>query len=53
MSQYKLLVRSAKQVVTVRNNGVWVVRGKDMQTVDIVDGDGNDGVNVLVNRYIL
>jgi hypothetical protein len=23
-----------------------------MQTVDIVDGDGNDGVNVLVNRYI-
>ncbi|XP_052079851.1 probable imidazolonepropionase [Mytilus californianus] len=50
MSQYKLLVRSAKQVVTVRNNGVKVVCGKDMQVLDVIDGDDNDGVNILINK---
>ena len=50
MSVYKLLVRSAKQVVVVRYNGDRVVRGKDMKRLDILDGDDNDGINVLVNR---
>ncbi|VDI75746.1 imidazolonepropionase [Mytilus galloprovincialis] len=50
MSQYKLLVRSAKQVVTVRNDGAKVVCGKDMQAVDIIDGDDNDGVNILISK---
>lgn len=50
MGVYKLLVKGAKQVVTVRNDGnIRVLRGKEMQHVDIIDAKGEDGVSILVD----
>lgn len=52
MGVYKLLVKGAKQVVTVRNDGnILVLRGKEMQHVDIIDAKGEDGVSILVDRW--
>lgn len=50
MSQYKLLIQSAKQVVVVRSNGEKVVQGKDMQKLDILESKEDDGINILINR---
>lgn len=51
MGAYKLLVKGAKQVVTVRNDeNVRVLRGKEMQHVDIINAKGEDGVSILVDR---
>lgn len=50
MSEYKLLVHSAKQVVLVRDDGARVVRGKDMQKVDVIEAEGEDGINILVDQ---
>lgn len=51
MGAYKLLVKGAKQVVTVRNDeNVRVLRGKEMQHVDIIKAKGKDGVSILVDR---
>nr|XP_011420937.2 probable imidazolonepropionase [Crassostrea gigas] len=50
MGAYKLLVKGAKQVVTVRNDeNVRVLRGKEMQHVDIINAKGKDGVSILVD----
>lgn len=52
MGVYKLLVKGAKQVVTVRNDGnIRVLRGKEMQHVDIIDAKGEDGISILVDRW--
>ena len=51
MAKHRLLIKSAKQVVQVVNNGARVVRGKDMRHVavlEINEGD-NDGFSVVVD----
>ena len=51
MGLYKLLVKGARQVVTVRGDGaVSSLRGREMQHVDVIKAKGDDGVSVLADR---
>ncbi|XP_062611557.1 probable imidazolonepropionase [Saccostrea cucullata] len=50
MGVYKLLVKGAKQIVTIRNDsGVRVLRGKEMGHVDVIEAKDGDGACILVN----
>ena len=51
MANHRLLIKSAKQVVQVVNNGARVLRGKDMRHVAVmeVNEDGTDGLSVVVD----
>ncbi|KAK2182115.1 hypothetical protein NP493_366g02016 [Ridgeia piscesae] len=48
MAKHRLLIKSAKQVVQVVNNGARVLTGKDMRHLSILDAseDGDDGLSV-------
>lgn len=51
MGAYKLLVKGAKQIVTIRNDSdIRVLRGKEMQHVDIIEAEDGDGTCILVDR---
>ncbi|XP_022300190.2 putative imidazolonepropionase [Crassostrea virginica] len=51
MGLYKLLVKGARQVVTVRGDGaVSSLRGREMQHVDVIEAKGDDGASVLADR---
>ncbi|KAI0234437.1 putative imidazolonepropionase [Lamellibrachia satsuma] len=51
MAKHRLLIKSAKQVVQVVNDGARVLRGKDMRRVAVIeaDEDGIDGLSVVVD----
>ncbi|KAK3101029.1 hypothetical protein FSP39_000365 [Pinctada imbricata] len=50
MFKYRLLVHSASQVVTVRNDAkIIAARGQEMRHVDIVEGTEQCGVSVLID----
>ncbi|XP_048741055.2 probable imidazolonepropionase [Ostrea edulis] len=52
MGAYKLLVKGAKQIVTIRNDSdIRVLRGKEMQHVDIIEAEDGDGTCILVDSY--
>ena len=50
-THYKLLVKGAKQVVQVRKDGKEKLCGKDMQRLDILEGNEESGISILVDRY--
>ena len=51
MAKHRLLIKSAKQVVQVVNNGARVLKGKDMRHLSILDAseEGDDGLSVVVD----
>lgn len=48
--KYRLLVHSARQVVTVTNGGKLVLSGKEMDQIEIVEAKENTGISLVVGR---
>lgn len=46
--KYRLLVHSARQVVTVTNGGKLVLSGKEMNQIEIVEAKENTGISLVV-----
>ena len=53
MSTYRLLIRSARQIVQVVSNGERIVKGDAMKKVAIIEQDGENGISVVVDKYVL
>lgn len=51
-SVHRLLLHSAKQVVQVVANGETVLRGKDQNTLAILNGTEQEGISIVIDRSL-
>ena len=47
--KFRLLIEHARQVVQVTNNGARYLRGEEMKSVAVMEGEGG-GYSILVDR---
>lgn len=52
-AHFKLLIRSAKQIVQVVKNGERVVVGEDMKKISVLEGAENDRYSLVVSKLVI